>query len=774
MHVSNDVTSREGQAQAHHGADPRLVTGLGSFSDDRNWPGQAHVAFLRAPIGAGRVNGIDLSGVVDAPGVIAAFSAADLTAAGWGDFGQPTPPPGMAAADFVVPRRPVLVRDQVRHIGELLAMVVAETRDEAEDALELIVADVEGADAVVDIIAAQEPEAPQLWDMLPRNIAFTWREGNETATRAALENASHVVHVRLVNQRLVGNPLEPRAAIAAYDAENDSYTLVTGSQGVSGMREQLLPVLKVPAPKLRVISPDVGGGFGIKTSAYPEYAALLFAAKAVGRPVKWLGTRADMFMSDNQARDSVTEGWLGLDDDGRFVALRVDMAAALGGYIAGSGSVVATRNFASGLAGPYRLPQIAMQSRGVMTNTLPVGPYRGAGRPEASYLTERLVDEAARLLGMDPAEIRARNLLRPDELPHKTALGAYYDSGDFPEMLRKALTLSDWDGFAARREAAAVHGLLRGIGIASFLEIASSALTDTVDMRFTEDGFVEIRSSVQSTGQDHATTFRMLAARTLQVPMAAIRFITADSADTPAGPPTVGSRGATVGGGAVQAGCLAAIARGNAIVAQYLEVASTDIVLQDGAFLVAGTDLKVAVLEVAKLAHDHGIEQTMNGVEKFTASHPTFPNGCHVAEVEIDPETGTFQLVSYTAVDDAGTVLNHPMVEGQVMGGIAQGFGQVAAEHCIYDESGQIITGSFMDYGMPRADDLPSFQLDFLETPSPATPLGVKGCGEAGTTGALPAIMNAINNALAHTGASPVDAPVRPETLFRALRSGGR
>lgn len=761
--------SRHGHAQSSQGADPRLVTGNGRFTDDENRPGQAYAAFLRAPIGAGRLLSLDLSGLDGAPGVIAAFSAADLAAAGWGDFRRAVPPPGMNPADYYVPPRPIFVADRVQHMGELIAMVVAEDRATAEDALELIMPDLESGPAVTDVIAALAPGAPLLWEKLPGNLGFIWQAGDAASTGAALANAAHVVHLRLVNQRMVGNPLEPRAALAEFDPATESYTLVTPSQGVSALRDQLLPVLGVKPAQLRVISRDVGGGFGIKSGGYPEHVALLFAARALGRPVKWTGTRGEAFMSDNQARDSVTEGWLALDAEGKFLGLHTEIVAALGGYIASSGAVVPTRNFASGLAGPYRMPAMSIRSRAVMNNTVPTGPYRGAGRPEASYLVERLVDEAARRLGLDPAELRRRNLLRPEELPHRTALGAFYDSGDFPEMLRKALVLSDWAGFPARQALARARGALRGIGLASFLEIAAGATSDTTDLRFTADGFVEIRSSVQSTGQDHAATFRMLAARTLQVPMAAIRYISGDSTDTPGGPATVGSRGATVGGGAIEAGCRAAIARGRAIVAHLLEAAEADIVLQNGEFRVAGTDRFIPLLDVARIAAGTA-DLTMDGIEHFTAAHPTFPNGCHVAEVEIDPDTGSFTLVAYSAVDDSGTLLNQPVVEGQVMGGIAQGFGQTAAEHCVYDENGQIITGSFMDYGMPRADDLPSFRLGFHDTPSPATPLGAKGCGEAGTTGALPAIMNAVNHALSGIGAGPVGAPLRPEVLFGAIR----
>jgi len=763
----NDISAREGRAQGPGGADTRLITGAGAFSDDSTLPGQAHAAFLRAPVGSGLIRALDIAAAATAPGVVAVFTAADLPAA----YRAAQPPPGMTPANFHVPPRPVFAHERIRHIGELLAIVIAETAKAAEDALELISLDIDPLDAVVDLEAALAPDAPLLWESLPGNVAFTWHAGDAPAADAALAGASTISHVRLVNQRLVGNPLEPRAALASYDPGADRYVLQAGSQGVSAMRDQILPLLGLKPDQLRVLSRDVGGGFGIKSPAYAEYVALLFAARAVARPIKWLGTRGEAFMSDNQARDSIVEGWLGLDEQGNFLGLKVEMLGGLGGYIAGSGTVIATRNFAAGLAGPYRMPTIAMRSRGVMTNTVPTGPYRGAGRPEASYLVERLVDEAARLTGESPVALRRRNMITPAELPHQTALGALYDSGDFPQMLDQALTLSDWAGFPARQSEAASRGALRGIGVASFVEIASGALADTADLRFTEDGMVEIRSSVQSTGQDHAATFRAMAARVLQVPYEAIRFITGDSADTPAGPPTVGSRGATVGGAVIQAGCLSAIARGRALAASLLETAEADIELSDGAFRVVGTDRAIALLDLTRLARARlgSDAPVMDGVEKFTAAHPTFPNGCHIAEVEIDRDTGIFSLVAYCAVDDAGTVLNHPMVEGQVMGGIAQGFGQVAAEHCIYDDAGQIITGSFMDYGMPRADDLPSFRLGFLETPSPATPFGMKGCGEAGTTGALAAIMNAINNALASEGAGPVDAPARPEQLFRAL-----
>ena len=771
--ASKEFGERHGQSQSQHGADPRLVLGRGLYTDDETLPGQVYAAFLRSPIGSGHIKSIDTSALEGVPGVLGIFTAKDIAKAGWGSFDHAMPPPGMTPAAFRVPSLPIFASDRVVHIGQLIAMVVAQTRAQAEAACDLIVVDLEATPAVVDVEAALQPDAPQLWDFLPGNVAYAWRAGDLAATQAARARAAHVVELRIVNKRMIGNPMEPRGAIATYDATTESYVLISGSQGVSSLRDSLAKsILRIAPDKLRVVSNDVGGGFGIKAGAYAEQAAVLLAARNVGRPVKWISTRSEAFMSDHQARDSVYTGWLALDVEGHFLGIEADVAVAVGAFVSGSTTVVGTKNVSSGISGPYLIPAIAAHTRGVLTNTVPTGPYRGAGRPEISYFVERLIDEAAKKMGVSAAELRARNLLKPSAIPHTTALGTYYDSGDFPQMLEQALAFADWDGFAHRQSVSRANRKLRGIGISSFLEVASSAMSDTADLRFTEDGMVEIRISVQSNGQDHATTFRMLAEKTLQVPFDKIRIITGDSSDTPGGPPTVGSRGAVVGGGAIHAGCLSAIERGRKIVGQLLEVSESDVEFADGAFRVSGTDLAISLLDLPRRMQTakSPIEQTLDGVEKFDASHPTFPNGCHIAEVEIDCDTGHFSLVAYTAIDDVGTVLNEPSVEGQVMGGIAQGFGQVSGEECIYDDEGQILTGSFMDYGMPRADDLPSFQLGFLNTPSPATPLGAKGCGEAGTTGALPAIMNAINNALASVDAGPVGAPARPQTIWRALQ----
>jgi carbon-monoxide dehydrogenase large subunit len=770
--IEPDSQPRHGSAQSALGIEPRLLTGGGRFSADISLPGQAYAVFLRATVAHGEVTRLDVADAAALPGVLAVLTGADLAQGGAAHFGPPLAPMGTAAADFHFDERPVLASRMVRHIGEPLAIVVAETAKIATDALELIALDINPLPAVSSLDAALAADAPQISPAVPGNVSYEWVRGDTEAVAAARQQAAHVLHLRLVNQRLVGNAMEPRAALASHDPATGEFLLIAGSQGVSALRGAVAVALGVPPGKLRVVTNDVGGGFGIKSGAYSDYVAMLFAARALGRPVKWVSDRTEGFLSDQQARDSITEGWLAVAEDGTFLGLQVDIAAALGAYVASSGAVVGTRNFSAGLAGPYRMPAIALRSRGVLTNSLPVGPYRGAGRPEASLLVEQLVDAAARKLGMDAAEIRRRNMITPAEIPTTTRLGAFYDSGDFPKVMDAALALADWDGFATRRAASRAAGKLRGIGLASFVEVAGSATSDMVDIRFTDDGVVEIRTSVQSTGQGHGFTFIGLAARTLDVPAGTIRVLAGDSADTPAGPATVGSRGAMVAGAAIQAGCLAALRRARSIAAEYFEVGAEDVTYEAGLFRIVGTDRTVALLDLPRRLREAGLvpAEKLDGIEKLDAANPTFPNGCHVAELEIDPATGACALLAYTAVDDCGTVLNEAAVEGQVMGGVAQGLGQCLLEECVYDADGQIVTASFMDYAMPRADNVPEFRLGFMPVPTPATPLGAKGAGEAGTTGALPAIMNAISDALAQIGAEPVSMPATPEKLWQAIR----
>ncbi|HEX2255928.1 MAG TPA: molybdopterin cofactor-binding domain-containing protein, partial [Afifellaceae bacterium] len=684
-------------------------------------------------------------------------------------LGANTFPPGQTADDVVNPPRPALAEGRVRHVGEPIALVVAETAGAAADAADAIAADIDPLPAVVEPQAALSPDAPRIWDDAPGNLSFVWQAGDAAAVERALEAADRVVRIRVRQQRIAGTPLEPRAVVAVWDAEAERYILHAGSQGAPALRGALAgQVLKVPADRLRVVTGDVGGAFGLKTPPYPEYAPLLLAARRLGRPVKWVSSRGEALLADNQAREGVAEAALALDSEGRFLALKVEVAAALGAYLSASAAVSPTKNFAGGLSGPYLIPAIAVTSRGVFTNTLPTGPYRGAGRPEATYLLERLVDLAGRETGLGPVDIRRRNLLPPERIPYNTPLDFYYDSGDFPAVLAAALERANWHGFEARREASLDEGLLRGIGLCAFVEVAGNVLNDTIDLRFTDSGRVEVRTCVQETGQSQRAVYGRLVARTLGLDEERIAIIEGDSDLVPPGGPSVASRTTMVAAAAMQSAARSAIARGRGLAAERLEAAEADVEFAEGVYRVAGTDRRLSLME---LAADPEAREALSGVEKFEAANSTFPNGCHVAEVEIDRDTGHVDVVRYTAIDDCGTVLDEHVVEGQVMGGVAQGLGQALMEEVVYDSDGQILSGSLMDYALPRAEEVPDFRLGFVSTISPSTPLGAKGAGEAGTTASLAAIINAINDALAREGAQPMDMPARAEAVWRALNT---
>jgi len=758
--------------------DARLLAGGGRYSDDTSLPGQAYGAFLRSPFGHGDIRVLDVSAARAAPGVLGVWTGEDLAAAGVGPIPNVAPLPWWDGRPLVVPPRPALSRGRVRHAGEPVAFVVAETQAQAEDALDLIVFDVDALPAVVDPAEAVIAGAPVLWDHAPDNVALDWRAGDFAAVDKAMAGAAHVVKLCLANNRLVGNPMEPRSALASYNAASGRYTLVAGSQGVSVVKAMLAePVLKVTPDKLQVITNDVGGGFGIKTQAYPEYAVILVAAKALGRPVKWRGTRAETFLADNAARDGVIDGELALDRDGRFLALRVDHVAAMGAYLSAHGTAVPTRNVANCLPSVYTTPAISYRVRCVYTNTAPIGPYRGAGRPEAAYIVERLIDEAARVTGIDRIELRRRNFIVPAAFPYKTPIGPLLDSGDFVPMMERAMELADWKGFAARRAEAASSGKLRGIGLAMFLETAGAFLTETTEIRFAGDGTLRVATAAQSNGQGHATAFAQVVAERLGVPFDSIRIVEGDSDVVPVGLASVASRSMFMAGCAIAVTCDAIVEKGRVAAGEVLEAAAADIEFADGVFRVAGTDRSIPVLELAKaLRRRGGLEDEAPGgldsKEEYKAPEQTFPNGCHVCEVEIDPGTGVTSVVGYAAVDDCGVVVNPMIVHGQVHGGVAQGLGQVLGEHCIYDGDGQLVTGSFMDYQMPRATDMPPMRLAFHPVPCRTNPLGVKGAGEAGTTGALPAAMNAICDALAARGITQIDAPATPLRVWAALAAG--
>jgi carbon-monoxide dehydrogenase large subunit len=747
--------------------DYRLLTGAGSFQDDEAATGAAWGAFVRSPHAFADIHGIDAAAAKAAPGVLAVLTAADLDAAGIGSVSIAVPVPG--APGMVVPHRPSLAGDQVRHVGDTVALVVAESEAAARDAAELVAVDYAPRDAVSDVTRAAQPGAPLLWPEAPGNLAVDWHPyGAKAEERAELgrifAGAAHVARVRLVNQRIVMAPLEPRGALALYDAETDRYVLHVASQSAFAMRQHVARTMGVPVEKLRVVSGDVGGAFGMRTSGYPEYPAMLLAAKQLGRKVRWRSTRQEGFLSDNQARDTVIEAKLALDVDGKFLALDIDCLAALGAYHTSHGAFIATVNFARCLPCMYDIATIGLRIRCLFTNTVPTGPYRGAGRPEANYGLERLVDEAARVAGIDRIELRRRNLISPARIPYKTAVGTTYDSGDFPAVFDAALARADIAGFAQRKAGSEAAGKRRGLGVACFLEIAGGQPGEGAAVGFPGQSKLLLAIGVQASGQGHRTVYRRLVAERLGIPAEAIEVAYGDSDDEVPSAGAVASRSTMSVGGAVATALDAVIEKGRRLAAQVLEAAAEDVVYRDGVFEITGTDRNIALFELADRARSFG--ESLDTKSSFDAA-PSFPNGVHVAEVEIDPGTGRVALAAYTCIDDCGRVLQPVLVEGQVQGGVAQGVGQALLEWGNYDdESGQLVAGSFMDYAMPRADDLPDIVSAMHPVLCTTNPLGVKGVGEAGTTASLAAVMNAVADASA-----AIDMPATPERVWRALRS---
>ncbi len=751
--------------------DEALLRGRGRFAADARDPDQAYACFVRSPHAFARIRGVDIGEAQRAPGVLAVLTAADM--AGVGSISRAVPQKGRDGAPLKVPHRPALAGERALHAGEPVALVVAETSVAAQDAAELVDVAYDELSPAVDLRAAAAADAPQLHPEAPSNVAIDWALGGEPETQRALDeafrNATHVARVSLVNQRIVVASMEPRGATATYDAASDSYVLRCGSQGVTMLRDQLVGVLGFERERLRVVTDDVGGGFGMKAPAYPEYAALLVAAKRVGRPVHWMSTRSEAFVTDQQARDTITDAELALDAEGRFLALRVTVLAAMGAYITSHGAFIATSNFARCLSSVYRIPRIAAGIRCIFTNTVPTGPYRGAGRPEANYAIERVIDEAARVTGIDRIMLRRRNLIPAAEMPYETPIGVTYDSGDFPAIFEEALKRADVAGFAQRRARSAAAGKRRGIGISCFLEHAGGAPMEGAALVFPGDGTVALDLAVGPSGQGHATIFRRLVAERLGVPEAQVVMRTGDTQLGVDGVGTVASRGTMTSGAASVRAVELVIEKGRRMAARLLEAAEADIDYADGVFRIAGTDRYLALLAVAEKAAALG--EPLDSKAR-TEVPQSFPNGCHICEVEIDPEDGTIAIPTYTAVDDCGNALDTVLVEGQIQGGVAQGIGQALCEDAVYDPaSGQLLAGSFMDYAMPRADNVPDVAGTLHPVPCRTNPLGVKGTGEAGTTAALAAVMNAISDAIP---GSMIDMPATPEKLWRACRDASR
>ncbi len=757
--------------------DEPLLRGQGRFADDAPVPGQVYGWFVRSTHAHAKVHDIDIASARGAEGVLAVLTAADMKSAGVGAISRHLPITGRNGAALIEPARPALADGRVMHVGEPVALVVATSAALAQDAAERVSVAYEELAPVIEAREAMAPGAPQLWPQAPGNLAIDWQwpasadESNEKEVARIIAAAPHVARISQLNQRIAAATMEPRGATARYDAATDSYTMRVCSQSAIVLRDGLAAAMGVEPGKLRVLTEDVGGAFGMKTPVYPEYPALLVAAKQLGRPVHWMASRAESFLTDNQARDMFADGELALDEKGKFLALRLSCVVNLGAYVGSVGVHLATNNFARCLPAMYAIPAIDVRVRCAFTNTVPTAPYRGAGRPEANYLLERLVEEAARITGIASDKIRKRNFIPPTAMPYRTPVGTTYDSGDFPAVFDKALALAAHAGFPKRRREAAKRGRLRGIGISCFLEHAGGVPTEGAALVFPGNGTVELHLGSQSTGQAHASVFPRVVAQQLGIPADRVTMRQGDSDLGVASASTVASRSTVTGGTAIVRAAEAVIRKGQKLAADALEAAEADIIYRDGAFVVTGTDRGIGLFDLARRAKDSRERgDTVEGLDtKLTANTPqTFPNGCHVAEVEVDPETGATALVGYTAVDDCGNVLNHMVVEGQVHGAIVQGLGQALLEHLVYDRAGQLVTGSFMDYAMPRADDVPLLTAGEQSVPATTNPLGVKGVGEAGTTGALAAIMNAIADAV--PSSAQMDMPATAEKIWAACR----
>jgi carbon-monoxide dehydrogenase large subunit len=750
--------------------DLRLLTGRGCYISDLSFPKQAHAAFLRSDRAHARIKSLDVAAALALPGVLIVLTGKDELEAGWKSLPTHLAVNDRSGQPLRKPRRPALAHERVRYVGECVACVVAESAAIAQDALERIDVEYEELPLVVDGRQALVAGAPELHPEFPGNLAFDYGSGDEAATNEAFERAARVVRLTLNNTRVIGNPMEPRACAGVYEAAEGRYTLHACTQGTAGMRGQLMNTLGVSDDKVDVVADDVGGGFGVRYNIYPEYCAVLLAAKKLGRPVKWTGSRSEVFLNDEQARDYLSTGELALDEQGRFLAFRFSVISNVGAYLAPTGPFVSTMTVTACLTGVYDVPAAYAGIRLAATNTPPVAAYRGAGRPVMSYMLERLVDEAAFELGMDPAELRRRNMVR--SFPHKTANGGEYDCGDFAGVLEDAVRAADWAGFEARRREAAARGKLLGRGMSAYIEAtgAGAAPADQVELRFDAQGRLTMYVPSHSHGQGHETSYAQIAAGVLGLPMENFQLRNGDAKARLIGNATGGSR-SLVGVGSVMLLAAKEVAeKGLALAAKDLEAAPQDIEFSNGEYRIKGTDRAISLLE---LARKHAGEQAHPlNVRTQSKIGATYPNGCHIAEVEIEPETGMAEIVRYTCVDDAGNIINHMIVEGQMHGGLAQGAGQVFGELAVYDpESGQLLSGSFMDYFMPRAGVLAGLKLLEHPVPTATNPLGAKGVGEAGVTGSLPALMNAVIDALRPAGVTHFDMPASPQRVWEAMQA---
>jgi carbon-monoxide dehydrogenase large subunit len=754
--------------------DRKLLTGSGRYVDDISLPGIAHGMLVYSNHAHARITSIDTTRALRAPGVLAVLTGRDLSAQGLRGL-----PPLFMPEDSGGPKghrtmRPLLAEQTVRHVGDRVAFCVAETPAQACDAAEMIDVDYESLPSVVSLADAVREAAPLVWEAAPGNVCFTLRMGDPAGTERAFAKAAHRVRLRLTNNRVTASPMEPRGAIGCHNRADDSFTLYSSTQNPHRVRETLAQsVFRIPEAKLRVVGPDVGGGFGMKGDTYPEEALVLAASRVVGRPVKWIAGRTDAFVLDNAGRDQVIDVEMALDRDGRILAVRARAMQNLGAYIVGAAVVPLVYSLKL-IPNVYDIPVVDLSTQGIFTHTAPTNPYRGAGRPEAVYAIERLLDLAAEELGIDAVEIRKRNFIDKTALPYRSATGLVYDSGDFHAALDSCLSLADWDGFAERCQVSHSAGKLRGRAVVSYIE-DTGVFNDRMELRFDPSGAVTIIAGTFSHGQSHATTYSQCVSDWLGIPMEQIRFIQGDTDQVAFGRGTYASGSAIIGGNALRSAASQIIEKAKPVASVLLEASAADLEFRNGHLLVAGTDRTISLREIAKWTYHptrlpQHLRTGLQASSYFAAEPPAFPNGCHICEVEIDPETGDVTIDRYTAVDDFGRLINPLIVNGQVHGAITQGLGQALGERMVYDSAGQLVTASFMDYAIPRASDMPAFTLSFHEEPCRTNPLGVKGAGEGGCVAAPPAAINALLNALRPQGVRHVEMPATSERIWQALQ----
>jgi carbon-monoxide dehydrogenase large subunit len=757
--------------------DPALVRGEGRYTDDTQRTGQTYAMMVRSSVAHGLIRGIDTAAAKAMPGVLAVYTAADLT--GYGGLKCNLPLKSRDGSPIRYTPRPALAGDKVRFVGDPVACVGGETIAQAKDGAEAVVLDIEPLPAVVSARAAAQAGAPQLYDEVPGNVALDYHFGDKDKVAEAFAQAAHVVRLPLVNQRLVVNSIEPRSAIGEFDAKEDKWTLHSCSQGVFGLKNMLRDILGAPADKVRVLTGNVGGSFGMKAAVYPEYVCILHGARALGRPVKWTDERSGSFMSDHHGRDHDMTVEVAFDKDGLIQAVRANGYGNLGGYCSAFGPLLPTLNLVKNIISMYRTPLLEVSTLCVFSNTTLVSAYRGAGRPEGAFCMERMMDYAAAQLGIDRFELRKRNFIKAREMPFAMAAGMTYDCGDFPGLFKDAVERADVKGFKRRKRESKRAGKLRGLGVACYVETTAAMTTEMGGIRFNTDGTVTIVTGTLDYGQGHASAFAQVLVEKLGVPFDRIKLVQGDSDQLVTGGGTGGSRSAMASGTAVSQASDTVIENGRQIAAHVLEASAGDIEFKSGHFVIAGTDRSIGIMELAErlrggLKLPEGVPATLD-VTHVTEQIPgTFPNGVHVVEVEIDPDTGLTRAVKYTAVNDFGTVLNPMLVEGQVQGGAIQGLGQVLLEAAVYDADGQLVTGSFMDYAMPRAHDAPMIAVSNHPVPTKTNPIGAKGCGEAGTSGGLPAVANAVIDALSDYGIRHLEMPMTSARIWQAIQDAER